>query len=128
MLSGPSAGAPVVSFDKVAALDPGRKIAVEGRVPENLELFGDHFPGFAVLPGVLAIDLLKQAAERCEGGPKPFALKSVSQVKFMRFLRPGDAWGAEVEKVREAGTESHWKAALFSGGVPAVSARFVLQT
>lgn len=70
-------------------------IEAEGRVPRDLELFGDHFPGFPVLPGVLSLELMKKAAQAWLEYGAPAAtgrLREVRSIKFGAFLRPGDSW------------------------------------
>ena len=92
-----------------------------GVIPGNAEFFQDHFPGFPVLPGVLALDILKQAIERCLG--KTWALAAIRNAKFSSYLKPGDSWDCEVKQL--AGNE--WSAKLFHQGRTAVSAKLIFE-
>ena len=59
--------------------------------------FGDHFPGFPVVPGVLLLESMAQLAGKLIGcsvrlqrGDWPFPILSMMNgVKFRRFVRPG---------------------------------------
>ena len=49
--------------DRIVALDPdARTIRMEGLVPEQSPIFEGHFPGHPILPGVLMIEAMAQAA------------------------------------------------------------------
>jgi 3-hydroxymyristoyl/3-hydroxydecanoyl-(acyl carrier protein) dehydratase len=66
------------------------------------EYLQDHFPAFPVLPGVLMIETLVQAARRLlvlrgVPGASRLVLGSVRAVKYGRFVRPGEGLRAEVE-------------------------------
>ena len=60
------------------------------------EFFQDHFPGFAVVPGVLLMESLAQLSGKLIGytvrkqrGDWPFPILSMMQkVKFRKFVRP----------------------------------------
>jgi 3-hydroxyacyl-[acyl-carrier-protein] dehydratase len=66
--------------------------------------FEDHFPSFPVVPGVLVMEALAQLAGkligytvRQERGDWPFPILSMmNNVKFRRFVRPGDRVVLEV--------------------------------
>ncbi|NOY26052.1 MAG: hypothetical protein GXP62_09290 [Oligoflexia bacterium] len=63
-----------------------------------LPVFQDHFPGFAVVPGVLLLESLAQLSGKLIGytvrkrrGDWPFPIISLMNgVKFRRFVRPGE--------------------------------------
>jgi len=71
------------------------KIEAQGRVPQDLELFKDHFPAFPVLPGVLTVDILKKIIEFSIDSSQ-WQFESVCRVKFSSYLRPGDVWRSEL--------------------------------
>jgi len=48
-----------------------------------------HFPGNPIVPGVLILDEVVQAAEQWRG---PLRLKSVVSVKFTSALKPGNVF------------------------------------
>jgi 3-hydroxyacyl-[acyl-carrier-protein] dehydratase len=115
-------------------MEPGKGIDLAGRVPENAEFFQDHFPDFPVLPGVLAVDILKRSAEcylsrRDGAGLSPaggFSLKSLRAVKFAHYLRPGDCWQSRLELVSQTDRSSEWKGQILYEGRVAVTAKLVL--
>ena len=58
------------------------------------EFLQDHFEGFPVMPGVLLLESLKQAASLVLGGwdgadNDVFRFDEVQEVKFGQFVRPG---------------------------------------
>lgn len=95
----------------------------------------DHFPTFPVLPGVLMLEAMVQAARRlAEGaGRVPLVLGRVRALKYGRFVRPGATLRVEVAR---AGSTSEalafrGEASVIDpgGGEPAVAAsgRFTLR-
>ena len=120
-----------VAVLEVLSFKKGEGIVTAGRIPEDGEFFKDHFPDFPVLPGVLAVELLKQSAEcYLNGGDlssgRRRALKQIRDVRFSSYLKPGDAWEAEVSLTAEQNGESSWRAKLLQGGRLACAARFIL--
>ncbi len=74
------------------------------------EYLQDHFPEFPVLPGVLMIEALVQAARLLLGeraaarGDDPrLVLGGVRAVKYGRFVRPGEALRVEVTLHKDLG-------------------------
>jgi 3-hydroxymyristoyl/3-hydroxydecanoyl-(acyl carrier protein) dehydratase len=64
--------------------------------PEEHASYAGHFPGNAVVPGVLLLDMVVEAVAL---GPP----RAVDQVKFQRALKPGEsfdlAWSADGDQV-----------------------------
>ena len=73
-----------LSIERVLWVKEGEGIAACGRIPKESEFFKDHFPGFPVLPGVLALEMLKQTAERYLESLKD----SLGQHYFLKQIRP----------------------------------------
>ena len=121
-----------LALEKVLWIKPGKGIAAAGHIPAESEFFKDHFPGFPILPGVLALEMLKQTAEhylRIGGGASPsqrFSLKQIRATKFSMYLKPGDEWESRLELVSETEGETQWDAQLFSHGRAAVTAKLTL--
>ena len=116
-----------IIFEKI--LTEEKLVKASGKVLEKAEFFQDHFPDFPILPGVLAVEILKRTAEyglKKQAENKSVALKSVRAVKFAKYLKPGDAWESEVSLLREEEDLSTWKGRLLKGGEQAVSARLEL--
>ena len=56
---------PFVWVSRVTACVPGESIVAELDVEPDLPLFKGHFPGHPVLPGVIIMEALAQAASFC---------------------------------------------------------------
>ncbi len=113
----------------------GRGLGLKGRVPSEAAFFQDHFPAFPVLPGVLALEILKRTAELLGEKENPGRKNTASRlcgleaVRFNSFLRPGDEWEADLQlEEGEASGKSMWKAKLVSGERTAASARLILES
>jgi 3-hydroxyacyl-[acyl-carrier-protein] dehydratase len=78
----------VVSFDATAGT-----IHCRAFVPEQSPIFEGHFPGYPILPGVLLIETMAQAAGYVLLGMNgitrmPF-FAGVKKAKFRKFIQPG---------------------------------------
>lgn len=69
------------------------------------EYLQDHFPSFPVLPGVMMLEAMVQAARRLAeeggvevGGDLPLVLGRVRALKYGRFVRPGATLRVEVTR------------------------------
>lgn len=98
---------PICYIDSVEELVPGQSIKCRKNVTINEVFFRGHFPGNPVMPGVLIIETLAQAASililKSPAFYKQTAyLGSIHQGKFRGMVRPGDRLDLEVtmEKVR----------------------------
>jgi 3-hydroxyacyl-[acyl-carrier-protein] dehydratase len=80
---------------RIVECDPGVSIVAELDLPEDLYVFEGHFPGMPVLPGVITMEALAQAAGCCmaaggttEGRVGLFA--GIDNAKFKDTALPGD--------------------------------------
>lgn len=97
----------------------------------------DHFPGYPVLPGVMMIESLVQAARTLldpdDRADPPWVLGGVRGVKYGAFVRPGASLRVEVSKHKagDGTVEFKGEATLVepTGGEPkvAVSGRFTMR-
>ena len=119
-----------LAVEKILWLKPGKGVAASGHIPEKSEFFKDHFPALPVLPGVLALEMLKQTAESylrsTDANQQHFFLKQIRATKFSIYLKPGDEWESQLELVSEEHGETHWNARLFHKGQVAVTAQLTL--
>jgi len=91
-----------------------KKLTAVKNVSHAEEYLGDHFPDFAVLPGVMMLEALVQAARLLVRGndqddPRQAALviREVRNVRYGNMVRPGESLQLEVTlgKQGEAGYE-----------------------
>ena len=95
--------------DSVVEITDERIVAVK-QVTLAEEYLADHFPSFPVLPGVMMLEAMTQAAAWVLHRRRNFAcsmavLKEAKNVKFGHFVAPGDALIVELEfnKATETG-------------------------
>jgi 3-hydroxyacyl-[acyl-carrier-protein] dehydratase len=84
-------------IDSIIEQGPDRIVAIK-QVSLAEEYLGDHFPSFPILPGVLMLEALVQAA-RAMLAPAvghPLVLGEVKALKFGNMVRPGEALQVEV--------------------------------
>lgn len=122
----------VLSIEKVLWVKPGEGIAAAGHIPRESEFFQDHFPDFPVLPGVLALEMLKQTAEAYlektnPNHPTHYFLKQIRATRFSTYLKPGDEWESRLKLLAEEGNQTHWSAELLHQGKVAVSAQLTME-
>ena len=98
-----SAYSPLIPGD-VISVEPGKRVRAYKNVSANEPFFNGHFPGLPVMPGVLQIEALAQAAAMLVQDVEGFDLEkqvaylmSVDGVKFRRLVQPGDRLDLEVE-------------------------------
>ncbi len=67
------------------------------------EYLADHFPTFPVLPGVMMVETMAQAARRmlADRGDPRLVLGEVKAVRFSSFVRPGESLEIEVQLRRQ---------------------------
>jgi UDP-N-acetylglucosamine acyltransferase len=93
---------PSVLVDAVADHDRGRRLVAFKNVSINEDFFQGHFPGAPLMPGVLMIEALAQAAAILladEAGGRAW-LRGVDNAKFRRQVTPGDRVRVEVLLLR----------------------------
>ena len=92
---------PFLFVDKVVEVDPGKSLVAIKNVTINEPFFQGHFPDVPIMPGVLQIEAIAQAAglmalslleEENKGKVEDYdtILMSVSNAKFRRIVKPGD--------------------------------------
>jgi 3-hydroxyacyl-[acyl-carrier-protein] dehydratase len=114
-------------IDKIESLTADRIVAVK-YVSLAEEYLADHFPTFPVLPGVMMLEALTQAAgwllhQRFDFAKSIAVLKEAKNVKYGNFVAPGNFLRVDVEfnKLNDSGAT--FKAAGTVGDAQAVTAR-----
>jgi 3-hydroxyacyl-[acyl-carrier-protein] dehydratase len=96
---------PVLMIDKVKELDPGKRIVAVKNVSANEPHFQGHFPGRPIMPGVLILEAMAQAAGvlvfSAEGAPRPdersvYYYVGIDEARFKKPVIPGDQLELEV--------------------------------
>lgn len=89
---------PFLLVDRVLEIEPGKSIHAYKNVTINEPFFVGHFPHHPVMPGVLIMEALAQAAgilsfKTMEEKPSPdtvFYFAGIDEARFKRPVMPGD--------------------------------------
>jgi 3-hydroxyacyl-[acyl-carrier-protein] dehydratase len=117
-------------LDKIEEISDTRIVAVK-HVSLAEEYLADHFPTFPVLPGVMMLEALTQAASWVLHRRSDFArsiavLKEAKNVKYGNFVAPGNVLKIEVEFLKQTESGATFKATGTVNGNTAVTARIEL--
>ena len=118
--------------DRIVELDKGQSISAVKNLSLAEEYLQDHFPGFAVMPGVMMVETLVQSAAWLMRFTEEFkfstiVLKQAKAIKFNSFVTPGKQLCVNVRTHKWGETECTFKAEGTIDGSSAVSARITLQ-
>jgi len=97
---------PFLLVDRVMEFEPERRILALKNVTINEPFFEGHFPGHAIMPGVLIVEGMAQAGglllmDRLEKpSSKVVYFMALDDVRFRRPVRPGDTIEFDVELVQ----------------------------
>ena len=99
---------PFLLVDRVLALEPGKDIVALKNVTINEPFFPGHYPHHPVMPGVLIIEAMAQAAgilllRQQSGEGKTALFMSCDKVKWRRPVRPGDQLRISVKLTKVRG-------------------------
>jgi 3-hydroxyacyl-[acyl-carrier-protein] dehydratase len=106
---------PMLLVDRVLELEKGKRIRAYKNVSINEPFFTGHFPYFPVMPGVLQVEALAQAAGilsfqtmgRVSDSSAVYYFVGIDSARFKRPVVPGDQLMLEVEILRIS--RSIWK-------------------
>lgn len=94
-------------LDSVEIHEPERVVALK-QVTTAEEYLADHFPGFPVLPGVMMVETMAQAARLmlADRGDPRLVLGAVKALRYGGMVRPGEALRVEVslDRVQDDGS------------------------
>lgn len=125
---------PLLMLDRVICLEPGLRLVARKNVTGNEIWFLGHFPEKALMPGVLMIEAMAQAACLLDtvtrGDARPAVAKFLGHVKaeFVRPVFPGDVMEIEVTLVRQFAHAVIAKGSVRVDGAKACSAELTLGT
>lgn len=99
---------PFLLIDRIISMTKAKQITVIKNVTINEPFFTGHFPGYPVMPGVLIIEAMAQAAGvlliLTNGGRKDnelYFFASINNAKFKRQVIPGDTLRIDVKFIKE---------------------------
>src|SRR5436309_1182658 len=102
---------PMLLVDRVEELVPNQRIAAIKAVTINEGFFQGHFPGRPIMPGVLIVEALAQAAGvlaveslGLAGSGKLVYFMAIDEAKFRAPVEPGVLLRLEVEFVQKRAT------------------------
>jgi len=119
---------PFLLLDRVIAFERGQRVTAIKNVTINEPFFQGHFPGHPVMPGVLIVEAMAQAAgvltllssPRDPAHSTVFYLVKVDKARFNRVVVPGDQLHLDVEHKRSVRNMSQfWGRTLVDGEVVA---------
>lgn len=118
-------------IDKIVELEPGVRISAVKTLTMAEEYLADHFPKFPVMPGVLMLEAMTEAAAWLIRATENFAssmvvLREAANVKYVQFLEPGQTLVVTAEVFRHAKGQTQVKATGSVDGRTVVSGRLTL--
>jgi len=125
---------PFVLVDRILEHDvQGRRLVASKNVTGSEDFFAGHFPGHPVMPGVLILEALAQAAGiwllKTAPDPRSVEIRVVGfdETKFRRPVVPGDQLRLEVTLVHRRGELVRFHGDVRVGQSRAAEARLLLQ-
>jgi 3-hydroxyacyl-[acyl-carrier-protein] dehydratase len=121
---------PFLLVDRVTALEKGKRITALKNVTINEPFFVGHFPHRPVMPGVLMLEALAQAAallafDALDATPNDqmvYYFAGIEGARFKRPVEPGDQLVLQVELLRMKAGIFKFKASALVGEELAVEA------
>ena len=97
---------PMLLVDRVIEIDPGKSIVAIKNVTRNEPFFDGHFPQYPLMPGVLVIEAMAQAAGLLMMHEDPslrgqvIYFTGIEKARFRKPVVPGDQLRMEIEVLR----------------------------
>ncbi len=121
---------PFLLIDRVEVLEEDSVVALKN-VTANEPYFQGHFPGYPVMPGVLIVEAMAQAAgilvlsKMPDRHTKHVYLATVVEARFRRPVVPGDQLRLEVKMVHGRPTRAKLEGKGFVGETMVAEATFM---
>ena len=118
--------------DRITDLQPGKEITVLKNLTMAEEYLAEHFAGFPVMPGVLMVETISQAGAWLVRLSENFrhsmvVLQEARNVRFGRFVTPGNQLVLRCQWVKESEDTTTIKATGTLDGVTSVTAKATLR-
>jgi len=101
---------PMLLIDRVLGMEPGKSIVALKNVSINEPFFPGHFPHHPVMPGVLILEAMAQAAAlfsfsddsglKSQSEPSVYYFVGIDGARFRRPVVPGDQLRIEIDAER----------------------------
>lgn len=119
-------------IDRIVELTPGEHIVAVKALTLAEEYLWDHFPKFPVMPGVLMLQAMTEAASWLIRVTDDFSqsvivLREATNIKYAQFVEPGQELRVTAEIVKHGTEETSVKAKGGVEGRTIVSAKLVLK-
>jgi 3-hydroxyacyl-[acyl-carrier-protein] dehydratase len=114
--------------DRVVEREADRIVTVKA-VTSAEEYLADHFPSFPVLPGVMMLESLVQAARVliADRHDAPWVVAEVRNVRYGNMVRPGEQLQVSVERTKSDEATQTFKGVGEVNGNVAVQGKFMLR-
>ena len=121
-----------ILIDRAVEVEPGKRLVAVKNLTLAEEYLQDHFPSYPVLPGVLMIEAMIQAAAWLQRVTSGFAqsmvvLDEVRNAKYGAFFRPGTTMQVEVSLLKQADGLWQFKGSGSAEGETNVQGRLTLR-
>lgn len=123
---------PFVFVRELIRCDPGTLAEAATSFAGDDPMFGGHFPGNPLVPGVILTEALAQTAgiAAASGYPEEarplFLLSAIRSMKFLRAVRPGERVDLRAEKLAQVDDLLQFKVDASVGGVRVAEGQLVL--
>ena len=96
---------PMLMVDRVLECEPGKRIVALKNVSINEPYFAGHFPGVPIMPGVMILEAMAQAAALLAfstlglqaDAQSLYYYAGIDRARFKRPVKPGDQLQIEVQ-------------------------------
>ena len=124
---------PFLLIDRVLSFEAGKRIVALKNVTVNEPFFPGHFPHFAVMPGVLIVEAMAQAAAvlslksmgHKNDGKWVYYFVGIDGARFKRPVTPGDQLVIEVDAGRASRGMAKFNAVAKVGDAVAAEAELL---
>lgn len=123
--------APFLMIDRLTDIVPRQSATAYKAVTINEPHFQGHFPDYAVMPGVLIVEALAQAAGALvvhslgqKGAKRLVYFMTIDNAKFRKPVRPGDMLRMPVKAIRQRGPVWRFGGQAFVGDTLCAEAEY----
>lgn len=113
-------------LDQVIELKENETLVAKKSVSMNESFFKGHFPGNPVMPGVLIIQTMVEAAEVLFNKTGKIQLAKIKKARFRQMVKPGDQLTIKITKKNKDGIICDAKAFLEDEVACSAKLEFVL--